>query len=329
MRQIGRFVLRLFWILLALLAVGLTAGPLAGFYSDRNWQCEVATHFQMHYVILLGILAMIFALDGRFRWATYAMIVAVAAFCYHILPLYFGPAAPESAQRDLRLASANLAFFNKTKGAFIDFVKTEKPDVLLVFEVTQEWSDILGQLDAEYPHKKLLTQEWHEGVGVLSKIPFEELRIETVGKSPSNVIVGTLQLPNEKRLTLVGAHPDPPIRWANTLNRNDQLAELAQKVLTLSDPVVVAGDLNTSGWNPVFKQLLFTTGLRDSRLGFGIQSTWNVMRPFVRTPIDHCLVSRQINVLDRHVGTYVGSDHLPIVVDLSVGTVGTADKQRP
>jgi endonuclease/exonuclease/phosphatase (EEP) superfamily protein YafD len=279
-------------------------------------QCEWATHFQLQYVVLLGIIALIFALDGRVRWATYAMVVAVAAFSYHLLPLYFGPSPPAVEQRALRLVSANLAFFNQSKPAFIDFVRAEKPDVILLFEVTKEWSEVLSKLDAEYPHRKMLTHEWRDGIAVFSKFASDDMRIDTIGKSPIAVIVGTLKLPGEKQLTLVGAHPESPIRWADTLHRNDQIAELAKLVSSLPQPLVLAGDLNTSGWNPVFKQLLFATGLRDSRLGFGIQSTWNMMRPLIRTPIDHCLVSPQVQVLDRRTGTYFGSDHLPIIVDL-------------
>lgn len=318
MQRLGRLMLRFFWLVLMLAAVALSMGPVAGLLADRNWQCELATHFQVHYVVLLGIIALIFALDGRFRWATYAMTVAIAAFCYHLLPLYIGPTIPTGQSRTLRLVSANLAFFNPDRDRFIRFVQTENPDVVLLFELTREWSDALAPLHAAYPHRQELAQPGHEGIAVLSKLEFADIRIDTIGQKPSNVIVGTLKLSDAKRLSLIGTHPDPPITWGSTLRRNDQVGELAGLVTSLPQPLVVAGDLNTSSWNPAFKQLIFATGLRDSRLGFGVQPTWNMNFPVVRTPIDHCLVSGQVQVLTRRVGPNIGSDHLPVIVDLYV-----------
>jgi endonuclease/exonuclease/phosphatase (EEP) superfamily protein YafD len=82
--------------------------------------------------------------------------------------------------------------------------------------------------------------------------------------------------------------------------------------------LIVAGDFNTSSWNPAFKRLVEDTGLRDSRRGFGMQNSWNADFLFLRTTIDHCLVSPKVKVLNRRVGPDIGSDHFPILLDLRV-----------
>jgi hypothetical protein len=38
--------------------------------------------------------------------------------------------------------------------------------------------------------------------------------------------------------------------------------------------------------------------------------------PVLRIPIDHCLVSPDIGVLTMRTGRHIGSDHLPIIIDM-------------
>lgn len=312
-----RIITRLFWIGLALLAVGLACGTISGLFAHRYFLCELATHFQLHYVLLLAIVAAIFALDGRFRWATFALVVGASAFCYHLLPLYTG-GQPKSAQpRTLRLVSANIAYFNETPEQVLEFLSQEKPDVILLFEFTPEWQEKLKSLSERFPYSETRPAAQHSGIALYSRVPLEDARIETIGLDPSPIVVATAAFDNRK-LTIVGAHPAPPIVARAVPIRNDQLKSLSALVNLLPTPLVLAGDLNTSGWNPVFKDLVYSTGLQDSRLGYGVQPTWTVQVPLVRTPIDHCLVSRGVEVLDRRVGPDVGSDHYPIIVDLLV-----------
>jgi endonuclease/exonuclease/phosphatase family metal-dependent hydrolase len=81
---------------------------------------------------------------------------------------------------------------------------------------------------------------------------------------------------------------------------------------------MLIGDLNMTSDSPVFQNFLRETGLRDTRAGFGIQATWPTNVPVLWIAIDHCLVSDKVLVHDRRVGPGVGSDHLPLTVDVSV-----------
>ncbi|MFA7237966.1 MAG: hypothetical protein WC058_13970, partial [Phycisphaeraceae bacterium] len=59
--------------------------------------------------------------------------------------------------------------------------------------------------------------------------------------------------------------------------------------------------------------------LLNARQGFGIQASWpDNLRP-LRIPIDHCLLRGLMDVLDCRVLRSVGSDHLPLRVDLRIG----------
>jgi endonuclease/exonuclease/phosphatase (EEP) superfamily protein YafD len=148
-------------------------------------------------------------------------------------------------------------------------------------------------------------------------MPLEEPQIQFVGQSPSPVVTAAVLL-DDKRLSIVGAHPDPPHNFDAVLQRNDQLKKLAELIITMPTPLVLAGDLNTSSFNPVYKRLVEDTGLRDSRRGFGVQASWPTSWALMRTTIDHVLISPRVRVIDRRVGPYIGSDHFPVVIDLLV-----------
>jgi endonuclease/exonuclease/phosphatase (EEP) superfamily protein YafD len=66
----------------------------------------------------------------------------------------------------------------------------------------------------------------------------------------------------------------------------------------------------------MFRDFLATTGLKDSRVGFGWQPTWPTGSMSLRIPIDHVLVEPDLVVLERQVGPDIGSDHLPVRVRL-------------
>ena len=72
-----------------------------------------------------------------------------------------------------------------------------------------------------------------------------------------------------------------------------------------------------TSWSPIFSRVLRLGDLRDSREGFGLQPTWSAGLPLLaRIPIDHVLVGAEVTVMGREVGRAIGSDHLPVLIDL-------------
>ncbi|HEY9295793.1 MAG TPA: endonuclease/exonuclease/phosphatase family protein, partial [Phormidium sp.] len=101
--------------------------------------------------------------------------------------------------------------------------------------------------------------------------------------------------------------------------RNMQLAAMADYLEKVNNPVVVMGDFNVTMWSPFYQRFIEKTKLKNARSGFGVQPTWPSFMPLLAIPIDHCLVSPNIQVIKTRTGRNVGSDHLPIITDLAIG----------
>ena len=99
--------------------------------------------------------------------------------------------------------------------------------------------------------------------------------------------------------------------------RDGQLRDAARHAADLGARTVLIGDFNASPWSPIYDNVLEISDMRDSRRGFGVQATWIARFPaFLRIPIDHAFVTPDVEVIDRRVGPYVGSDHRAVVLDL-------------
>ena len=100
--------------------------------------------------------------------------------------------------------------------------------------------------------------------------------------------------------------------------RNEQLQSIAGLVDQLAGEIILLGDLNSSVWDIHLRRLEDSTGLRNAREGFGVLPSWPTFLPFAMIPIDHALVSKGIAVTDVRTGQKFGSDHLPLIVTLSL-----------
>ena len=72
-------------------------------------------------------------------------------------------------------------------------------------------------------------------------------------------------------------------------------------------------------WSPYYRDLVNKGQLNNVRAGFGIFPTWPIFQPLLSIPIDHCLVSKDFQVLETRKGRKIGSDHFPLITDIAFG----------
>ena len=89
------------------------------------------------------------------------------------------------------------------------------------------------------------------------------------------------------------------------------------------------GGVTVTMWAPAYKRFERDSRLVNSRKGFGVLPTWPAQTYPFATPIDHCLHSADIWVTDCRVGSRIGSDHMPLLVDFVVECAGAGPQKGP
>lgn len=269
----------------------------------------------------------------RVQYAVYFLIAALvylrgrkpraAALCGAVALLNIGPQLALYAGGDrstgapeLRVMSVNVLAENEDYSQVLEMIRKQQPDMVFFMEVNYTWDEQLQSLADILPHNKRAARPDTSGVALYSKRPLEDAAVieydDHVPSIVARIIVGS------RPLTIIGTHPMPPILPRYQQRRNTQFDAIADQVRRTEGASMVLGDFNLTSDTPTFRRLLKRSGLRDSRQGFGIQPSWHAGLPPLMIPIDHCLVSEEILVHDRRTGPRVGSDHLPVTIDVSL-----------
>ncbi len=303
-------------LLLAILVfLGAGAATLAGFAARQSWQLELFCHFRVQYFWALVLAATAFAVLHQ-RLLMLGAAALVAANLVVILPLYFGPDATSDGRTSVRVLELNVHFLNQDYASTLELIRREKPDLIVLCEVTPGWEEALHALDKEYPYSHVIPSRSPAGLALFSRYKIEDIEVKVAEGIGLPTIVAGLELP-DGRLTVIASHPASPSSDSDFRYRNQQLDQIAHLAAERAGAVMVLGDMNTTSWSPFFQDLLDVSGLVDSRRGFGVEATWPSLLWPLRIPIDHCLASPEVSILKRRVGPAVGSDHRPIVVDFA------------
>ena len=199
----------------------------------------------------------------------------------------------------------------------IDLIREEKPDIAFLMEIDVKWLSRLQDLSDEFPKILADPRSDNFGIALLSREPWLDLRMEHLGDAgvPS---VAADYVRCDKRFTIFGTHPVPPASPEGFRLRNQQLDAVADYVSALPDSVILAGDLNATPWSYWFRRFVTRSRLNDTAPGYGVQPTWFGASFIFGLPLDHVLVSGDIQVVGRRVTRDVGSDHRGLVVDFKL-----------
>ncbi|MEO1351817.1 MAG: endonuclease/exonuclease/phosphatase family protein [Cyanobacteria bacterium J06635_15] len=293
--------------------------------SRYGWKIylEIFSHFQVQYFLLSLILILL-----RRRFLILLGFFFCALLSAQILPWYLPPAQLSSGARlesDLRVLIANVNTQNKSYDKVINLVRSETPDLAIFMEVDDAWKSQLDTLGDLLPHSSGQTNPYNLGILVYSNLELGNPKIEFFG-TENNASVVTQITVAEQSVNLLATHPLPPAKSSFFQAHNRQLDLVSQYIETLEGPVILAGDLNTTMWSPYYKRLANKTRLNNARDDFGILPTWPTKGTYHRIPgwltslflipIDHCLISSELDATNIYTGADTGSDHRPLIVDL-------------
>ncbi|MGB3693711.1 MAG: endonuclease/exonuclease/phosphatase family protein [Spirulinaceae cyanobacterium] len=308
---------RIFLTLSILEAVLCTLFSLAGYLGGFERWLELTVHFRFQYLVLSLILLIILAIYCQRKWCLLCLF-CISLNAVEVVPWYINNSEANTPQSDatIEVMQSNILSSNQNYAEFIDLVRAEKPQILVVQELNTAWAKELESISDILPHNFVLPQENNFGMGIYSSFPLENQSTKWLTAQIPELIADVEVA--GKIINLTAIHPVPPINESYFYLRNQQLEETS-KYLQQSDALkIVLGDFNLTMWSPIYRRFIRNTGLVNARLGFGILPTWPTNLLPLRIPLDHCLVSPEITVTDIKVGGDVGSDHLPLIAELVI-----------
>lgn len=269
------------------------------------WLLDLAAHWQWVFAPALTISTGLASLADR-RWALLLPLLGLPWLTASALL----PATNGATQPAFTIASANVHMDNRDIGALARWLAQEKPDVLVVLEVTSIYAQGLQTLDA-YPHRHIAAQDGPFGIALLSRHPLAHAR--TIQDADGIPHIDARLTWQGREIRVLAVHPMPPISPAFATSRDRQLAAWAR--LAKVQPTLLAGDLNATPWSRAFNHL-DALGLRRAT---GLAPTWPAaLRGLSGIPIDHVLASQHWMRIDSRRGPDLGSDHAPVLARVAL-----------
>lgn len=301
------------WGLLKTAGCVILICSLLGFFGRYSWFADLMAHFRVQYSLGLLVLALIFAVSKRRLWA----IILACGIIPNLIVIFPYCISGSTQPINPRGYKALLINVNTQTGDPVrvnQCVRDLDPDFVLFEEISSRWQNSLKALHDQYPYRIELPREDNFGMAFYTKHEPLNMKFIVIGAAGVPSVLAQFEL-DGNQLTILGTHPVPPAGAQYSKWRNEQLSQIPSVLADFSGARLVLGDLNATPWSYQYKMLLAQTGLNDTIIGYGLQMTWPSYMPLLWIPIDHCLVSDGIIVLDRDVHSSAGSDHYPLSVD--------------
>lgn len=301
----------------AMLALtGCAAATVFSFLGRLGWMLDLFSHFHLQMAAALVVVAVWFAVQRQ----KLPLVAALLLLSSHLVCLsYYAPVRRAKSGGEspcLDVVAFNVLSSNQRRGDVLRFLEESGADIFLLVEVDAGWSEALRPLEKTHPHFRKVPLSGNFGMAVYSRFPIREHETrEFADKLPC--MVSRIDW-NGRPLTVIGAHPYPPINghFSMICDRYLEQAGMLAREEAGHSEVLLLGDLNTTPWSHSFGDLLESGGLLDSGRQRGFQSTWRRRNPLFSLPIDHVLHSPGLETVDRRIGPDLGSDHRPVAVRL-------------
>lgn len=311
--------------LMKLLAVGSLMGLLApllsrvmaGSSSTLAWLVDLAGHWQWLFLLVLVCSTLWVAVCASRRW--------VLVLCAAPLPWLTASEQAPTAERGgdvLVVAGANVNLGNDDPRPLVEWLAAEQVDIVALFEVSAAYA---GRLDtsAEYPFQQVVPRRDPFGVALLSRHPLLGAQL-TYDQDGIAQIEARVRWRGEF-IDIVAMHPMPPLSPLFHAIRDKKLRAAADAAAASRSPTVLIGDLNATPWSSAFSGLA-DRGLRRAT---GLKPSWPaVASGMMGIPIDHVLVTPHWSLVDSRQGPSLGSDHLPTLARLMLGTDANGTRSR-
>lgn len=298
----------------------LVGGLLLAAHGGRWWWVlDNLTNYWPQMTAALALCAGLLLLARDRRPALLTLALALYGSLW-VWPMYLPPSANQPAagslEKPITLLLSNVYSFRPDLDDVLALVGSLDPDIVVLLETVPDHYTQVETLAAAYPY------HFHEprvtGQAIFSKIPFESL--EVVHWPGGRIDVLARLGPDEHRFLLIATHGRAAVTPRKAQERNAHLAALADFIAAEKEPVLLAGDLNTTPFSSTYIDFREAAALQESRRGRGLMGTWPnpgflglpPVFSFIEAPLDHILATPGIAVQRFEKAPPLNSDHDPL-----------------
>lgn len=274
-------------------------------FPTLAWLFDLASHWQWLYVLLLILSSLLLATKHK-GWLTSLVFIT--------LPFFSATPVLKTAEtnaKPLKIISANAYFENPDLSRLQTLITQEQPDLVVIVEFAPQHVKQV-QAWADYPHQVLQPASGAFGMAILSRLPLSQTKTLTDQAGIEHIAT---QVAYTQPFTLIGLHPLPPLNKKLHQTRDALLQQLTD---ANGQARLIAGDFNASPWSSALQGLAAKNFYRTLNLLPTWPTSWQGL---MGIPIDQVLASTQWKLISAKVGTSIGSDHYPVIVELSLSAL--------
>ena len=306
------------------------------FYEDPPGIFHFVTDLGL-YIFLLAFLVLAGSIRSRKKWLLGSCMPAVLLFSYLWGGLFLPKQTAEPGLDAIRVMTININGWRSDHENLLAVIKSESPDVIFFQELgTPVAKKIAKGLKKAFPFQIMEPKAGISGMGVASRYPVTPrepgIRSDWIG------IPQTINLDWDGReIVLVNVHMKhtpvdgrPDDFDMNFSLRQKEADELLAYLEELSQPVIVAGDFNTTSLSTVYRNInaVLEDAWTVSGYGFGHSfpsskksALYFVKKARIVPPwlvrIDYIFYSPEFTAAAAKMALYDGiSDHRGVVSDL-------------
>jgi len=286
---------------------------ILGYFSKFNFLFDICSQFCLQYLIFALIVLVFYIIKKQ---KTIKSLLVIFIIFLNLFPVLGSIKINDSTKKQgFTIEVINLLTKNKKYNAVRKEINDKSPDILVIQELDDKWSEELQAVKENYPFIYEISRQDNFGIALYSKIHITEIR---------KFFVGTLDVPaisafcdyEGKVFEIICIHTTPPICQKYFKNTQKIIDDLANYVVENGHNVIITGDFNTAPYSYNYKNFVKTSKMKD--LSNIFHPTWSAfwLSPF-RITLDHIFVTKSFAVRDYAVGNNIGSDHLPIWAEIS------------
>lgn len=264
-----------------------------------------------------------------------ALTVSLGYQAYQVLPytrlsaLQAVKARSSDTSSSVRLLIANVLMDNCQAGQFIALVERHRPDIVLAVETNAWWDQQLSTLEQTFPFALKCPLENTYGMHLFSKLELESPEVRFLIKDGVPSVRTAVRLRSGDWIMLYGIHPHPPEPQQDTEQRDAEILLVGKEVADVGEPAIIAGDLNDVAWSHITRLFQRISGTLDPRVGRGMFPTFHAKYPLLRWPLDHVFHTREFALRELRRLDCFGSDHFPVLVELSFEPEAASQQNAP